>query len=620
MASRPKSQPPRRPASVGELLDFLYPGVLGRSKCPAWPPDVFALTGTILRRTGLYVRVLDLSPEEGSRGVQRGWGRIAQDLGAAWRLALGRRLGSIRSSPSKEQLGKRLADLELPGEIEKCWRVVLRGSPVLLDELCSAERSGKGPSKAARKTDEICRALLKLCLVADEASAGMGIASRADLEADAFLRFSESPVLYENAFSSLCMEIHPEKVRVFPKQHTPQRGLTFRSLTHHLALCPANEVDIHWHAQYYTMGDRELESLNLLLLPWPLELTAREFRLLDDQPGLSELPSHHRLFGLRRSDRAEWFERYLDSAIRKAKNSVARVDAIVLPELALTCAEFEAAERRALEEKALLIAGVGIGPGDWDSDKERNVCVLQAGGFLSSAFNEGFREFFRVIQSKHHRWCLDRDQILQYGLGGMLPASRDCWESTWISRRSIQFATFGSWLTLSVLICEDLARQDPMSEILRAVGPNLVIALLMDGPQIRSRWPARYASVLAEDPGCSVLTLTSLGMSTRSRPRDGHPDRSRAIALWKDVWYGEQELELEEGCDAAVLSLVCRSFEEFSADGRGDGMKAHFPVFAGLHPLSTGENKSTKARARASRGSTRGKTTGTGLERPPRGR
>ena len=88
---------------------------------------------------------------------------------------------------------------------------------------------------------------------------------------------------------------------------------------------------------------------------------------------------------------------------------------------------------------------------------------------------------------------------------------------------------------MCVLICEDLARQDPVTEVIRAVGPNLVFALLMDGPQLRNRWASRYASVLAEDPGCSVLSLTSLGMSRRSRPRlESGPvvDRSSVIALW----------------------------------------------------------------------------------------
>ena len=143
-----------------------------------------------------------------------------------------------------------------------------------------------------------------------------------------------------------------------------------------------------------------------------------------------------------------------------------------------------------------------------------------------------------------------------------------------------------------MLICEDLARQDPVTEVVRAVGPNLVFALLMDGPQLRNRWPSRYASVLAEDPGCSVLSLTSLGMSTRSRPnRDTGDavDKSRTIGLWRDAIYGEREIALSDGQDACVLSLVCRTEPEWTIDGRLDSKPSYFPVFAGLVAFSSHE-------------------------------
>jgi hypothetical protein len=126
----------------------------------------------------------------------------------------------------------------------------------------------------------------------------------------------------------------------------------------------------------------------------------------------------------------------------------------------------------------------------------------------------------------------------------------------------------------------DLARQEPVTEVVRAVGPNLIFALLMDGPQLKSRWSSRYASVLAEDPGCSVLSLTSLGMSRRSQGGTPGNDQSHTIALWRDPIYGERELSLNNGDDACVLSLVCKTKQEFTIDGRGDGGAAHFPVFS----------------------------------------
>jgi hypothetical protein len=112
----------------------------------------------------------------------------------------------------------------------------------------------------------------------------------------------------------------------------------------------------------------------------------------------------------------------------------------------------------------------------------------------------------------------------------------------------------------------------------------------MDGPQLRNRWPSRYASVLAEDPGSSVLTITSLGMSKRSRRREEETerdDKSGVIALWRDAVYGEREIAIEPDHDACVLSLVCRKKRELTIDGRDDDEQAAFPVFAGVHSFST---------------------------------
>lgn len=115
------------------------------------------------------------------------------------------------------------------------------------------------------------------------------------------------------------------------------------------------------------------------------------------------------------------------------------------------------------------------------------------------------------------------------------------------------FISLRPWLTMSVLICEDLARPDPVGDLARAVGPNLIIALLMDGPQLADRWPARYAASLADDPGSSVLTVTSTGMSILSRPQEGE-NRSDVIALWKDARTGKaRELQLPENAAALVL-------------------------------------------------------------------
>jgi hypothetical protein len=93
-----------------------------------------------------------------------------------------------------------------------------------------------------------------------------------------------------------------------------------------------------------------------------------------------------------------------------------------------------------------------------------------------------------------------------------------------IPRRSIDFVQFGQ-ITFCVLICEDLAQSDTLPEVLRRVGPTLVYAPLLDGPQITSRWAARYASVFA-DPGSAVLTLTSSAWSSVANRWDTTSHRS----------------------------------------------------------------------------------------------
>jgi len=110
-----------------------------------------------------------------------------------------------------------------------------------------------------------------------------------------------------------------------------------------------------------------------------------------------------------------------------------------------------------------------------------------------------------------------------------------------------------------------------------------VVALLQDGPQLESRWSARYATVLADDPGSSVLALTSLGMSLRSVGA-GH-DPSRVVALWKDR-RGAQELELEEGASGLLVSVCAEWDQEWSADGRPDRWTAAELMLAGTRQVT----------------------------------
>jgi hypothetical protein len=147
-----------------------------------------------------------------------------------------------------------------------------------------------------------------------------------------------------------------------------------------------------------------------------------------------------------------------------------------------------------------------------------------------------------------------------------------------VPRRTVHFIEHGDEITFVSLVCEDLAQTDSVAEVIRSVGPTVVITPLLDGPQLTSRWAARYASVLADDPGSAVLTLTSFGMVQRSRPQGR--DSCRVVALWKDPVRGLREIPLEPGAQGVLLTLCGDRATRRSADGRCpvDNVTEYFDV------------------------------------------
>jgi hypothetical protein len=256
--------------------------------------------------------------------------------------------------------------------------------------------------------------------------------------------------------------------------------------------------------------------------------------------------------------------------LRAAEKSCRRIDGVVFPEQALSATSFRKVVEvvRSHAPNAFVLSGVQAGSRTAPTNEAR----------LAVDGDE-------LRQEKHHRWCLDAGQIRQYHLGGVLFAEdgRRYWERMRISPRSIAFANLRPGLTLCHLVCEDLARVEPVAEVVRAVGPNLLIALLLDGPQLEKRWPGRYASIFADDPGTAVLTLSALGMVRRSVPIG--EKESTVVALWKDARTGSRELAMSSDAHALVLSLATNASCEFTFDGRSDGGNAGVLTFAGVNEV-----------------------------------
>ena len=400
----------------------------------------------------------------------------------------------------------------------------------------------------------LLESLVRIVAVADEASYDAGAPIEPGGEDDLFLATTAESL---EKRGTLCKEIHNSRLRVLPRMHTPQNGLTDRSLSLYLSLWDPCEVVPRWLTTHFIRR----ESFNILLIPWPFEVLVSQFR---DVTGVAvkQLPEDQGFFDYR-SAAENRLIRLVHALHAEANRKLGKVDGVVLPELAVSEGDFRAL-RKVLPDDCFLISGV--------SCQGRNELRLS------------FPPSREIVQKKHHPWKLNQAQTIQYGLGGVLNPSMEWWEYGDFSDRQLSFVSMSPDLVLTALVCEDLARPDPVANLVRTVGPNLVVALLMDGPQLKERWAARYATVLAEDPGSSVLALTSIGMSQLSRPQSG-ANRSRVIALWKDALNIPTEIDLPEGFDAIAISLSVAYREEFTGDGRGDGESAAFPILSGVHPV-----------------------------------
>jgi hypothetical protein len=526
--------------TIGSLFEFLFEGPDISVWKIAWPPDAFCFIATALQRSSAYTGLVGPGkPELDFKHREDDREQAIQKIGERW-----------RTSAAKGKLP--------PQVISKWLREIRRNRNLPLAKIKSRKR--------------LLAAMMNLLAAADESCAGLGI-SFTSSDNDGFTQAAELQLYPDKNGSSLCKNIHPSKARVLPKCHTPQTGLTIRSFSHFLALASNTEVQPEWFSFFDKTNEH---ALNLLLIPWPNDLIPKQFRETSPQKISDEVDrGGYGLFTFDALGRADIG--FLRKIVKSAEKTVGRIDGIVFPEIALSPRAAQQVSRAFVREDRFLVAGVG-------RSAQKGVCGQNYIRF--DVMLPGGEYVVSLEQKKHHRWKLDKNQILQYGLGSVFNPEADWWEHIDVDDRTLMLVTLKPWLTACVLVCEDLARPDPLGELIHAVGPNLVICLLMDGPQLSSRWPGRYATSLADDPGSSVLTLTSVGMTKLSRPSVGSPAPSGCIALWKDARSGSaKEIMLPTDAQAMVMCIAVEYCEEWTADGRGDGGNAGHPYLVGQHPI-----------------------------------
>ncbi|WLI76439.1 hypothetical protein Q5705_17920 [Kosakonia sp. H02] len=345
------------------------------------------------------------------------------------------------------------------------------------------------------------------------------------------------------------------------KNSVSQSGISLCSISHNISLIKP-EIELKSIVRKTPSAVSSL--FNILILPFPLVISRNNFKPVLDQNKL-EMAGNFGFFTYEPD--AEIDSSLVIECLEDAIKEIGNIDIIALPECSVSA---ETAKKIAdalklrfqsnPENCPALILGV-YKRGDNDRFGENSLTLYVPEDKKGTDF--GLTE---IHQHKHHRWYLDRNQILNYKLGTALMTNKKWWEYTSIADRSlISYYCQKHNLQVSPLICEDLARQDPVAPVVRSLGPNLIIALLLDGAQIKNRWPGRYAAFLSDDPGSCVLTISPLGMTSRA-DGTGFPP-SRNVAFWSEP-NGSKELELTKGKKGIVLTLEKNDVEQWTADGR----------------------------------------------------
>lgn len=357
--------------------------------------------------------------------------------------------------------------------------------------------------------------------------------------------------------SSACILIPAQRLCVLPKALTPVVGCTIRSLTQNLSLHPgSDQVKSRWYNRNFNSGfEADRESLNILVVPYPFRVSSKDFVAYP-----TDIETFHTFSVEPNWLNEEPIEDIVESLFNAARKEGRQIDVVIFPELAFTAERFVTVKDRiaAISNNFILvIAGISY---EGDRGYPVNASIT---AYINAGANQA-----STPQKKHHRWKLDGDQVRTYCLDSELDPKEDWWENIDISGRSVDYHVFQKGSCFATLICEDLARQDPCKPSIQAVGPNLIFALLMDSPQFKNRWPGRYTLGLTEDPGSSVLTVTSLGLVERSNW--AHNGNRRTIALWGDQT-GIREIDLPVGHLGVLLGLARVPETLYTLDNREGG-------------------------------------------------
>lgn len=538
-------------------------------KFPNWPPDLFAITAYLLNVTGAYHFI---SPGNSSQ-----FNSVTE----------------LFFSKDELQKIKRAA---------QSWRNNLTRTPAWVQTEWSVILQSTRRLTALRQDDEGSqaplwwRSALRLCLFADETCSDIGFNFDRDNDWlngpimsswDGLLKKSGGKNLIEihEGMYSLCIAASRDAVCVLPKSRTPSVGCTIRSISQNLNLLPSvGLVSLNWHqVPEQTFGPPKSNPFNCLFIPYPYHVDAEAFTFREpnetntkrwrwfevEQTWLPTKPADKRLFFA-----------FVDQLILKSMaTSKGILHCVVFPEFALNWDLFKDLCNHIMEAHESIEMVISGSSTNCKGAAGNYVLTCQIVETTNTASSKVERRGIFHSREKHHRWLLDENQVKEYDLEEQLPIDGDVkmyWEMIPIERRNVHANIFRKHSVITTLICEDLARSEPCHQYVQAIGPNIVFALLMDSVQISQRWPGRDAISLSDDPGASVVTLTSRGLIARSNRKrmeqalatdSTAPNLSWSVSLARNPNGELREIECGKGEEAFLLSFRASTSHEVTIAG-----------------------------------------------------
>lgn len=617
-----------------------------QSSFVTWPADLFAITSQVLSQTGLYTRIIDLLEwHSGCHGAvdedeqlrrfkdlkSASWPSGVRAAGEDWAHQIAIELASM-ASRERAEIAERVGDdpyRALTGYhlVERLLRAMivevtqysrndghtkLRDFHALWDERVISEPAAVRGLALLQSLHAIADEACGFLLSADRFRDSQRKTGASNADCQPLLNDVYDHIRHRLRATGSLSSISTSACRVLPKNHTPNVGQTLRTFSAHVGF-HRSSVEVKWRpvdqdsretatpypgiesSKRRNAQPQGRRNLTILLLPWPMVVNASDFYVVSNSNVTHSADAQRNLFGFapahfRDKDRTSQLKSWLQEVIKDAKRETPTIDLVVMPECAIHADDIDELENLLFSQG---VSGYSVGvTGKTRTLSQPNANLANdvpdghlSDNYVCSNFQVDGHRSGRVEQHKHHRWHLSASQIAQFQLGSVLPSGlgTNWWEGIRVRRRSITFFELEPGFMLCPLICEDLARQDPIADLIRTVGPSLVISLLLDGPQLSNRWSARYASVLADDPGGAVLTLTSYGMVRRTHPMN--ISNSRTIALWRDATGVTAEITLPQTYRGVLLSVSISRKAERMVDGRSESGSAAHLRLSGVWPV-----------------------------------